>query len=224
MTIRIGSAAPDFEADTTHGRIHFHEWIGEDWCAFFSHPKDFTPVCTTELGSMAQLQPEFSKRNCKIMGLGVDPVSMHKEWAIDIEEISGAPKDYPVIGDSDLNVSKLYGMLPEEEPVGNGPRTAMQNATVRTVFLIDPDKTVRLIIAYPMTCGRNFREILRALDSLQMTQQHQLSTPADWSQGEDVLLPFAWTDEEALEAYPEGWRAPKPYVRFVPQPTNSANQ
>ncbi|WP_136658681.1 peroxiredoxin [Nitratireductor sp. XY-223] len=218
MSLRIGSSAPDFVAETTIGRIRFHDWIGQNWCVFFSHPKDFTPVCTTELGSMAKLKGDFERRGCKVIGLGIDPVSSHLAWSADIEEIAGAAPDYPIIGDGDLAVSKLYGMLPADEPVGNGPRTAHQNATVRTVFIIDPSKTVRLIIAYPMTCGRNFTEVLRALDSLQLNERHSLATPADWSRGEDVLLPFDWTDEEARAAYPEGWRAPKPYLRFVPQP------
>ncbi|WP_419910517.1 peroxiredoxin [Hoeflea sp.] len=218
MTLRIGSTAPDFVADTTIGRIRFHDWIGDNWCVFFSHPKDFTPVCTTELGSMAKLKGEFARRGCRIMGLGIDPVESHLAWSDDIAEIAEAAPDYPIIGDGDLAVSKLYGMLPEDEPVGNGTRTAHQNATVRTVFIIDPSKTVRLTIAYPMTCGRNFTEVLRALDSLQLNERYMVATPADWSNGEDVLLPFDWTDEEARAAYPEGWRAPKPYLRFVPQP------
>ncbi len=218
MTLRIGSPAPDFEAQTTQGPIRFHKWIGEDWCVLFSHPKDFTPVCTTELGRMAQLTPEFERRGCKVIGLGIDTVSSHKQWSADIEEVADAAPRYPIIGDDDLKVSKLYGMFPASEPVGEGPRTAEQNATVRTVFIIDPAKTIRLMMAYPMTCGRNFAEVLRALDSLQLTEQHQLSTPVEWNQGQDVLLPFSWTDEEAEALYPDGWYAPVPYVRFVSQP------
>ncbi len=218
MTLRIRSIAPDFEAKTTGGRIRFHEWIGNEWCIFFSHPKDFTPVCTTELGSMAKLKPEFARRGCKVIGLGVDPVTSHLEWSRDIGEYAGAQPDYPIIGDDDLKVCKLYGMLPASEMAGPEIRTAQQNATVRNVFIIDPAKTIRLIIAYPMTCGRNFVEILRALDSLQLNEEHMLSTPAEWVDGEDVLLPFAWTDEQAHEAYPDGWYAPTPYLRFVPQP------
>ncbi|MEX3008181.1 peroxiredoxin [Hoeflea sp. TYP-13] len=218
MNLRIGNTAPDFEAKTTIGRIRFHEWIGNDWCILFSHPKDFTPVCTTELGSMAKLNSEFTRRGCKVMGLGVDPVSSHMEWSHDIGAFAGALPDYPIIGDDDLRVCKLYGMLPASEKAGPEIRTAEQNATVRSVFIIDPEKTIRLIIAYPMTCGRNFHEILRALDSLQLSEKHTLSTPSDWVDGEDVLLPYAWTDEQAKEFYPDGWYAPMPYLRFVPQP------
>ena len=218
MTLRIGTPAPDFTAETTHGIIRFHDWLEADWCVLFSHPKDFTPVCTTELASMARLAPEFERRKCKVIGLGVDPVFSHQAWSLDIEEFSGAPVTYPVIGDTDLIISKLYGMLPAEEVAGPEPRTAEQNATVRCVFIIDRTKTVRLVSAYPMTCGRNFQEVLRSLDSLQLNERHMLATPADWAHGDDVLLPYNWSDEEAKAAYPKGWRAPKPYVRFVSQP------
>lgn len=218
MTLRIGTPAPDFTAETTHGELRFHDWMEDKWCVLFSHPKDFTPVCTTELGSMARLAPEFEKRNCKVIGLGVDPVVSHKAWSLDIEELAGVPVDYPVISDGDLHVSKLYGMLPADEVAGPEPRTAYQNATVRCVFIIDPAKTVRLVATYPMTLGRNFQEVLRSLDGLQLNERHSVATPADWVQGGEVLLPFDWSDETAKAAYPDGWRAPKPYVRYVPEP------
>ncbi|MDX1495998.1 MAG: peroxiredoxin [Salinisphaeraceae bacterium] len=218
MSLRIGSTAPDFTAETTEGQIRFHEWIGDSWAILFSHPKDFTPVCTTELGYMAGLKPEFDKRNCKIIGLSVDPASSHGEWAKDIEETQGHAVNYPIIGDTDLAVAKLYDMLPEGAGESSEGRTAVDNATVRSVFLIGPDKTIKAMLTYPMSTGRNFNEVLRLLDSCQLTAQHKVATPVNWQQGEDVIIVPAVSDDEAREKYPEGWDAPKPYLRIVPQP------
>lgn len=218
MTLPINAPAPDFEAETTEGRMRFHDFIGQSWCVLFSHPKDFTPVCTTELGALAKLKPEFDKRNCKIVGLSVDPVSNHKKWAKDIEETQGAAPNYPMIGDTDLSVSKLYGMLPESTSGTSEGRTPADNATVRNVYVIGPDKKVKLVIAYPMTTGRNFGEVLRVIDSLQLTAKHKVSTPVDWKPGEDVIIAGSVSDDEARVQYPQGWKAPKPYIRIVPQP------
>jgi alkyl hydroperoxide reductase subunit AhpC len=217
MTLRIGDIAPDFEADTTEGRIRFHDWIGNSWAVLFSHPKDFTPVCTTELGAMAKLKPEFDKRNAKIIGLSVDPVDSHSKWANDIKETQGTAPNYPLIGDPDLEVAKLYGMLPAEAS-SSGPRTAADNQTVRNVVVVGPDKKVKLVLVYPMTTGRNFDEVLRVLDSLQLTAKHRVATPANWKQGEDVIIAGSVTDDEAKKIYPQGWKAPRPYLRIVPQP------
>ena len=218
MTLRIGDTAPDFEAETTEGRIKFHDWSGDSWAVLFSHPKDFTPVCTTELGYMAKLKPEFDKRNTKIIGLSVDPVDDHARWTQDIEDATGGKVNYPMIGDSDLNVAKLYGMLPAEAGDSSEGRTPVDNATVRNVFVVGPDKKIKLIIAYPMSTGRNFDEILRVLDSIQLTAKHQVATPVNWQNGEDVIIVPAVSDEAAKEKFPEGWKAPKPYLRIVPQP------
>ena len=216
MAIRIGDIAPDFSARTTRGTIRFHDWIGDGWAILFSHPKDFTPVCTTELGYMAGLRPEFEKRNCKIIGLSVDPVEDHERWVGDIEETQGHAVDYPLIGDDDLAVAKLYDMI-HPNALG-GKRTAMDNMTVRSVFVIGPDKRVKLILTYPMTTGRNFDEVLRVLDSMQLTAAHQVATPVNWSRGEDVIIVPAVSNEAAREKYPDGWKAPKPYLRIVAQP------
>jgi alkyl hydroperoxide reductase subunit AhpC len=215
---RINETAPDFTAETTQGPINFHEWIGDGYAILFSHPKDFTPVCTTELGYMAKIQPEFAKRNTKIIGLSVDPVSDHQKWAADIEETQGAKVNYPMIGDPQLRVAKLYGMLPAESGETSQGRTAADNATVRTVFIIGPDKKIKLQLSYPMTTGRNFDEILRALDSIQLTAKHKVATPANWKQGEDVIISGAVSNDEAKQKYPGGWKSPKPYLRIVPQP------
>ena len=215
---RINDTAPDFTAETTEGTIHFHDWIGDGWAVLFSHPKDFTPVCTTELGYMAKLQPEFAKRNVKILGLSVDPVANHSKWAADIEETQGAKVNYPMIGDPQLKVAKLYGMLPAEAGESCEGRTPADNATVRTVFVIGPDKKIKLVLIYPMTTGRNFDEVLRAIDSLQLTATHRLATPAQWRQGDDVIIAGSVTDDEARLIYPDGWRAPRPYLRLVPNP------
>ena len=217
MTLRIGDIAPDFEADTTEGRIRFHDWIGESWAVLFSHPKDFTPVCTTELGTMAKLKPEFDRRNVKIIGLSVDPVDSHTKWANDIKETQGIAPNYPLIGDSKLGIAKLYGMLPAEAN-SSGPRTAADNQTVRNVIVVGPDKKVKLVLVYPMTTGRNFDEVLRVIDSLQLTAKHRVATPANWKQGEDVIIAGSVTDDEAKKIYPTGWKAPRPYLRIVPQP------
>lgn len=218
MTIQIGAVAPDFNAETTNGRINLHNWIGDSWALLFSHPKDFTPVCTTELGALARLEPEFTKRNVKLIGLSVDPVDRHHLWVKDITETQGATPTFPMIADTDLNVSKLYNMLPADlEGTAEG-RTANDNATVRTVFVIGPDKKVKLFLMYPMTTGRNFQEILRVIDSLQMTAKHRVATPADWAQGQDVIIAGSVSDDEAKTIYPNGWKAPKPYLRIVPQP------
>lgn len=216
MSIRIGDTAPDFAADTSEGQIKFHEWLGNSWGILFSHPKDFTPVCTTELGYMAGLKPEFDKRNCKIIGLSADPVSDHKNWAKDIEETQGHKPTYPLIGDADLNVAKLYDMLPASETPGK--RTAVDNQTVRSVFLIGPDKKVKAMLVYPMSTGRNFDEVLRLLDSLQLTSKHTVATPVNWKPGQDVIIPAAVSDEDAKKKYPQGFKTLKPYLRTVQQP------
>ena len=217
MTIRLGVIAPDFTAQTTQGPIHFHEWIGDQWAILFSHPKDFTPVCTTELGYMAKIEPEFTKRNAKLIGLSVDPVDNHHRWSKDIEETQGYLPKYPMIGDTDLNVAKLYNMLPAEESGTSEGRTAATNATVRSVFIVGPDKKIKLMLTYPMTTGRNFDEILRVLDSIQLTAKHRVATPANWKQGEDVIIAGSVSDEEAKRLFP-GYKAPKPYLRITPQP------
>jgi len=218
MALSIGDTAPDFEADTTQGKIRFHDWIGDSWAVLFSHPKDFTPVCTTELGYMAKLKPEFDKRNVKIIGLSVDPVDNHAKWAQDIAETQGTAPNYPMIGDPDLKVAKLYGMLPADTPGGSEGRTAANNQTVRTVFVVGPDKKIKLMLIYPMTTGRNFDEVLRVIDSLQLTAKHRVATPVNWKQGEDVIIAGSVSDDEAKTIYPAGWKAPKPYLRIVPQP------
>lgn len=218
MALRINDEAPNFTAETTQGSITFHDWIGDGWAIIFSHPKDFTPVCTTELGYLAGLQPEFEKRNCKIIGLSVDPVSNHEAWAKDIEETQGHAVNYPLIGDSDLAVAKLYNMLPAAAGDTSEGRTPADNATVRSVFLIGPDKKIKLMLTYPMSTGRNFDEVLRTLDSCQLTAKHQVATPVNWKQGEDVIIVPAVSDEAAKEKYPGGWTAPKPYLRIIPQP------
>jgi alkyl hydroperoxide reductase subunit AhpC len=218
MTLQIGQTAPDFEAETTEGKISFHKWIGDSWVILFSHPKDFTPVCSTELGYMAKLKPEFDKRNCKIIGLSVDPVGDHEKWAQDIADITGFKPNYPLIGDSDLKVAKLYGMLPADAGASSEGRTAADNQTVRNVFIVGPDKKVKLVLAYPMSTGRNFDEILRVLDSIQLTATHQVATPVNWKHGEDVIIVPALSDEAAKEKFPGGWQAPKPYIRFVSDP------
>jgi thioredoxin-dependent peroxiredoxin len=218
MALAINDTAPDFEAQTTEGPIRFHDWIGNSWAVLFSHPKDFTPVCTTELGYMAKLKPEFDRRNTKIIGLSVDPVDSHSKWASDIQETQGYAPNYPMIGDSDLKISKLYGMLPASAGASSQGRTPADNQTVRNVFIIGPDKKVKLIIAYPMTTGRNFDEVLRVLDSLQLTAKHKVATPVNWKQGDDVIIAGSVSDEEAKKTYPQGWKAPRPYIRIVPQP------
>jgi len=220
MTLQIGDTAPDFEADTTEGHIHFHDWIGDSWAVLFSHPKDFTPVCTTELGYMAKLKPEFDRRNTKIIGLSVDPVENHAKWSQDIKETQGYAPNYPMIGDTDLKISKLYGMLPAAAGDKSAGRTAADNQTVRNVFVIGPDKKIKLIIVYPMTTGRNFDEVLRVIDSLQLTAKHKVATPVNWKQGDDVIIAGSVSDEDAKKTYPQGWQAPKPYIRIVSQPRN----
>jgi alkyl hydroperoxide reductase subunit AhpC len=217
--LRINDEAPNFTAETSQGTINFHEWIGNSWAILFSHPKDFTPVCTTELGSMAGLQPEFAKRNCKIIGLSVDPLSSHSKWLVDIEETQGHKVSYPMIGDPELKIAKLYDMLPADAGDTSEGRTAATNAPVRTVFVIGPDKKIKLMLSYPMSTGRNFYEILRVLDSLQLTAKHQVSTPANWKPGDDVIISGSVSDDEARKKYPGGWKAPLPYLRIVPQPT-----
>jgi alkyl hydroperoxide reductase subunit AhpC len=221
MALSLGDTAPDFEADTTEGRIKFHDWLGDSWAVLFSHPRAFTPVCTTELGYMASIKPEFDKRGVKIIGLSVDPVENNEGWSKDIAETQGFAPNYPLIGDSDFKVAKAYGMLPAD--VGGDPvaRTAAQNQTVRNVFVIAPDKTIKLILVYPMTTGRNFDEVLRVIDSLQLTANHKVATPAQWKQGEDVIIAGSVTDDQAREIYPNGWKSPKPYIRIVPAPTRS---
>ncbi len=218
MVLQIGDVAPDFEAETTQGKINFYDWLGDSWCILFSHPKDFTPVCTTELGYMAKLKPEFDRRNCKILGLSIDPVDNHAEWAKDIESSQGHAPNYPMVGDQDLSVAKAYGMIHPNAKGSSEGRTAMDNATVRNVFIIGPDKKIRLIIAYPMSTGRNFDEVLRVLDSVQLTASHKVATPVNWQDGEDVIILPAVSDEEAKETYPDGWESPVPYIRIVPQP------
>jgi thioredoxin-dependent peroxiredoxin len=220
MALQINETAPDFEADTTDGRIRFHDWIGDSWAVLFSHPRDFTPVCTTELGYMARIKPQFDERGVKIIGLSPDPLENHEKWAADIAETQGTAPNYPIIGDADFSVSKLYGMLAPD--VGGDPtqRTPADNQTVRNVFVIGPDKKVKLILVYPMTTGRNFDEVLRVIDSLQLTAKHKVATPVNWKSGEDVIISGAVSDDEAREKYPEGWESPKPYIRIVPQPTS----
>jgi len=218
VALQIGSVAPDFEAETTEGRIRFHDWIGDAWAVLFSHPKDFTPVCTTELGYMARLKPEFDRRNTKIIGLSVDPVGNHTKWSNDIKETQGYAPNYPMIGDTDLSVSKLYGMLPADLAGSCDGRTPADNQTVRNVFVIGPDKKIKLMIVYPMTTGRNFDEVLRVIDSLQLTAKHKVATPVNWKQGDDVIIAGSVSDEDARKTYPQGWKAPRPYLRIVPQP------
>jgi len=218
MSIRLGDTAPDFQAETTQGTIHFHDWIGNGWAILFSHPKDFTPVCTTELGYMAKLVPEFQQRNCKVIGLSVDPVESHLKWEKDIEETQGHAVSYPMIGDSTLAIAKLYDMLPAEEPGTSEGRTAATNHTVRSVFVVGPDKKIKLHLTYPMTTGRNFNEILRVLDSMQLTAAHKVATPVNWNNGDDVIIVASVSDAEAKEKYPQGWKTVKPYLRVVPQP------
>jgi alkyl hydroperoxide reductase subunit AhpC len=215
--LRINDTAPNFTAETTHGTIDFHQWIGDQWAILFSHPKDFTPVCTTELGYMARIESEFTKRNAKLIALSVDPVQDHKQWIGDIEDTQSCKVNYPIIGDTDLKVSKLYNMLPAEDVASDG-RTAMSNQTVRAVFVIGPDKKVKLMLVYPMTTGRNFDEVLRVLDSLQMTAKHRVATPANWKQGDDVIIAGSVSDEEAKKLFPQGWKAPRPYLRVTKQP------
>lgn len=217
MGLRIGDEAPDFTAETTQGPIRFHEWIGSGWAILFSHPKDFTPVCTTELGYMAKLKPEFDKRNCKILGLSIDPVDNHAKWSKDIEETQGYAPNYPMIGDADLKVAKLYDMI-HPNASGDPKRTAADNATIRSVFIIGPDKKIKLILTYPMSTGRNFDEVLRVLDSMQLTAKHKVATPVNWKQGEDVIIVPALSDEDAKKQFPGGWKTKKPYLRIVPQP------
>jgi alkyl hydroperoxide reductase subunit AhpC len=218
MTLRIGDKAPDFEAETTQGRIKFHDWIGDGYAILFSHPKDFTPVCTTELGYLAKLEPEFKKRNVKIMGLSVDPVGDHDRWRKDIRDVTGGDVQYPMIGDSDLKVAKLWGMLPAAANGDASKRTAADNQTVRNVFVIGPDKKIKLILVYPMTTGRNFDEVLRVIDSLQLTAKHKVATPANWKQGDDVIIAGSVSDEDAKKQFPQGWKSPRPYLRIVSQP------
>ena len=219
MALSINDVAPDFEADTTEGTIKFHEWIGDGWAVLFSHPKDFTPVCTTELGYVAKMKPEFDKRGVKVIGLSVDSVDSHKRWSKDIEETQGTALNYPLIGDPELKVAKLYGMLPASTAGGAEGRTAADNATVRTVLVIGPDKKVKLSISYPMTTGRNFDEVLRVIDSMQLTAKHKVATPVNWKNGEDVIIAGSVSDEDAKKVYPDGWKSPKPYLRIVKQPT-----
>ena len=218
MTLQLGETAPDFEAETTQGKIRFHEWLGDSWAVLFSHPKDFTPVCTTELGYMAKIKPEFDRRGVKIIGLSVDPVDRHAKWAEDIKDTQGLAPNYPMIGDSDLKISKLYGMLPASTAGGSDGRTAADNQTVRNVFVIGPDKKIKLILVYPMTTGRNFDEVLRVIDSMQLTAKHRVATPVNWKEGDDVIIAGSVSDEEAKKIYPEGWKAPRPYIRIVSQP------
>jgi len=218
MAVTIGDKAPDFEAQTTEGKIKFHDWVGDKWAVLFSHPKDFTPVCTTELGRMAKLKPEFDKRNTKIIGLSVDPVERHADWAKDIEETQGVKPNFPMIGDTDLSISKAWGMLPGDAGNSSEGRTPANNQTVRNVYIIGPDKQIKLMIAYPMTTGRNFDEVLRVLDSLQLTAKHKVATPVDWKHGDDVIIAGSVSDDDAKKTYPAGWKSPKPYIRIVPQP------
>jgi alkyl hydroperoxide reductase subunit AhpC len=222
MALSIGDTAPDFEAETTEGTIQFHDWIGDSWAVLFSHPRAFTPVCTTELGYMARIKPDFDRRNVKIIGLSVDPVENHEKWAADIEDTQGFAPNYPLIGDSDYNVSKLYGMLPADTSGEPTERTPAQNATVRNVFVIGPDKKVKLVLVYPMTTGRNFDEVLRVIDSLQLTAEHQVSTPVQWQQGDDVIIAGSVSDDQAREIYPDGWESPRPYIRIVPAPAGKS--
>jgi len=221
MSLRLNDTAPDFQAETTQGTINFHDWMGDDWAILFSHPKDFTPVCTTELGYMARLEPEFKKLNCKVIGLSVDPVDRHFEWEKDIEETQGYAVNYPMIGDPTLAIAKLYDMLPADEPGTSEGRTAATNQTVRSVFIIGPDKKIKLMLTYPMTTGRNFNEILRVLESMQLTAGHKVATPVNWNKGEDVIIVPAVSNEEAMEKYPNGWKTIKPYLRMVAQPVSA---
>jgi len=221
MALQINDTAPDFEAETTEGKIRFHDWIGNNWVVLFSHPKDFTPVCTTELGTMARLKPEFDKRGVKIIGLSVDPVDSHKKWSGDIKDVVGVAPNYPLIGDTDLKVSKLYSMLPASTTGTSEGRTPADNQTVRNVFVIGPDKKIKLVLVYPMTTGRNFDEVLRVIDSLQLSAKHKVSTPVNWRPGDDVIISGAVSDEEAKKLYPQGWKSPRPYIRIVPQPGGS---
>jgi thioredoxin-dependent peroxiredoxin len=218
MALSIGETAPDFEADTTEGRIRFHDWIGDSWAVLFSHPRAFTPVCTTELGYMAKIKPDFDKRDVKIIGLSVDPVESHQKWAADIEETQGFAPNYPMIGDADFNVAKLYGMLPADVAGDPTERTPAQNATVRNVFVIGPDKQIKLVLVYPMTTGRNFDEVLRVVDSLQRTAEHKVSTPVNWQEGDDVMIAGSVSDDAAKDIWPDGWESPRPYIRIVPDP------
>jgi thioredoxin-dependent peroxiredoxin len=218
MALQIGDTAPDFEAETTEGHISFHDWIGDSWAVLFSHPKDFTPVCTTELGYMAKIKPEFDRRNVKIIGLSVDPMDSHERWASDIEETQGTALNYPLIADASFELSKLYGMLPADTEGDPGDRTPADNQTVRNVLVIGPDKKIKLLLAYPMTTGRNFDEVLRVIDSLQLTAKHKVATPVNWQQGDDVIIAGSVSDDEAKETYPDGWESPRPYIRIVPQP------
>ena len=220
MALQLNDIAPDFTAQTTEGEIRFHDWIGDSWAVLFSHPKDFTPVCTTELGYMAKIEPEFTKRNCKLIGLSIDPVENHSKWAADIEETQGAAVKYPMIGDTDLHVAKLYNMLPAEEADTSEGRTAATNATVRSVFVIGPDKKIKAMLTYPMSTGRNFDEVLRLLDSCQLTAKHTVATPVNWKPGEDVIIPPAVSNEAAAQKYPNGWKTVKPYLRVIPQPAD----
>ena len=219
MALQIGDTAPDFEAETTEGKLKLHDWIGDSWAVLFSHPKDFTPVCTTELGYMASIKPEFDKRNTKIIGISVDSTGDHERWAKDIEETQGTAPNYPIIADDDFNVAKLYGMLPADTSGEAGERTPADNQTVRNVFVIGPDKKIKLILVYPMTTGRNFDEVLRVVDSLRLTANHKVATPAQWKDGDDVIIAGSVNDEQAKEQYPDGWESPKPYIRIVPQPS-----
>jgi thioredoxin-dependent peroxiredoxin len=218
MALTLGDTAPDFQADTTEGPISFHDWIGDSWAVLFSHPRDFTPICTTELGYMARIKPDFDERNVKIIGLSADPMENHDKWVQDIAETQGAAPNYPIIADADFKVSKLYGMLPADTSGDPTERTPAQNQTVRNVFVVGPDKKIKLILVYPMTTGRNFDEVIRVIDSLQLTANHRVSTPVNWKQGEDVIIAGSVSDEEARQIYPDGWEAPKPYIRIVPQP------
>jgi alkyl hydroperoxide reductase subunit AhpC len=218
MTLALGDTAPDFEGQTTEGPIHFHEWIGDSWAVLFSHPKDFTPICTTELGYMARIKPDFDRRGVKVIGLSVDSIDNHEKWARDIEETQGYSPRYPIIGDTDFNVSKLYGMLPASTEGDPSTRTPADNQTVRNVFVIGPDKKIKLILVYPMTTGRNFDEVLRVIDSLQLTAKHRVATPVNWKPGEDVIIAGSVSNDEAKTIYPDGWKEPKPYIRIVPQP------
>jgi len=218
MALQLGDTAPDFEADTTEGRIRFHDWLGDGWAVLFSHPKDFTPVCTTALGYMARIKPEFDRRGVKVIGLSVDPVELHKKWSEDIKETQGVAPNYPMIGDPELKISKLYGMLPASTPGTSDGRTPADNQTVRNVFIIGPDKKIKLVMVYPMTTGRNFDEVLRVIDSMQLTAKHRVATPVNWKDGGDVIIVGSVSDEEAKKIYPQGWQAPRPYIRIVPQP------
>jgi alkyl hydroperoxide reductase subunit AhpC len=218
MALQLGDIAPDFEAETTEGKIRFHDWIGGSWAVLFSHPKDFTPICTTELGYMAKIKPEFDRRGVKIIGLSIDPIDNHTKWANDIKETQGFAPNYPMIGDTDFNVAKLYGMLPASTSGDPAKRTAADNQTVRNVFVVGPDKKIKLILIYPMTTGRNFDEVLRVIDSLQLTAKHKVATPVNWKHGEDVIIAGSVSDDEAKKTYPKGWKSPKPYIRIVPQP------